>query len=534
MSSPALTTRRDSVREQLRALERPHAGRRTPPPQGQLGASEQTITQLRVACETLGPVFIEFARYLSTRLDMLPRRDCHELAATGATPETRRPADALAVLHAHFGHTADRQFASFTVAPRVVTRWTQQHDAWLSNDMPVVVTIVRPDAQALLDADLPLLSLLAPWLDTPTAALNAAIADFALTLRFRLDQTQLRDGFARLMQHARADGPLDAPRCYPELCSMGVLTAERVEGRSVADALAELTMPGAPGGEPFDPGTVATQLAAAWLRLTISGHAAPFDFDLNDLVLRDGRLVLVGGALEPMTGTEGPLFLKYLLAGAVDDPDAALEWIASEAAPGLAGVPEDSLRRRLRQAVPFRDGEWSGDDRLAERLLVHWRATRAADWDMPAHYLRLYRGIHALSAATTALAPYHDHVLAALHDEQWRIGTAEARNWLDTDKLALTLEGLSRDLVLIPQKLDEILTAAASGRLRITADVPDADERRVARNRTVSLVASLVTLVALTFVLRHVTPAHGSTLEWMAALIVLMVGGWLLIAASRL
>jgi hypothetical protein len=31
-----------------------------------------------------------------------------------------------------------------------------------------------------------------------------------------------------------------------------------------------------------------------------------------------------------------------------------------------------------------------------------------------------------------------------------------------------------------------------------------------------------------------VTPAAGSTLEWMAALIVLMVGGWLLIAASRL
>ena len=532
MASTTPHDRRRSVAEHLRALGRPHSGRRAPPPEGRLGPHERSIERLKAACEDLGPVFTEFGRYLSSRVDLLARRDCLELTATGTRSETRQPADSVAIIRANFGDTAETLFASFDPTPRNVTRWTQQHDAWLSSDAPVIVTIVRPDAPALLDADLPLLSMLAPWLDGPPAAVAAAVADFSLTLRLRLDQTQQRLAFTRLAEHSRAGGPLDAPRCYPDLCSANVLTMERVDGLSLATAIGDGRV--TPLGEAIDPTGVAKQLAAAWVRLAVAGHSALFDFELGDVVLRDGRLVVIGGAIEPMTAAEGPEFLRYLLAGAADDPDGALTWIASEALPGLLGVPEDSLRRRLRQAVPFRDGEWSGDDRLAERLFVHWRATRAAEWDMPTHYLRLYRGVHALSTATTALAPHFDHVLTALQDEQWRLSTVEAQNWLDADRLAIALEGMSRDLVQIPQKLDEILTAAATGRLRITAEVPDADERRVARNRTVALVASLVTLVALTFLLRHVTPAAGSTLEWMAALIVLMVGGWLLISAARL
>lgn len=532
MPSSTLTDRRKVVEEHLRALGRPHAGRRAPPPEGRLGAGEQSIARLRAICEQLGPVFTEFGRYLSSRVDLLPRRDCMELEATGARPETRDAADSAAILRADFGAAPEMVFASFSLTPRVVTRWMQQHDAALSTDTPVIVTIVRPDAGALLDADLPLLPMLAPWLDAPAPAVAAAVEDFSLTLRRRLDQTQQLLAFTRLTKQCGADGLLDAPRCYPEVCSANVLTAARIDGPSLAAAIVDGGVP--PFGDAIDPAGVAKQLAAAWVRLAVSGRSVLFDFDLNDMVLCDGRLVLVGGAVEPMTDTEGPEFLKYLLAGAIDDPDSALDWIATEAIAGPLGLPEDSLRRRLRQAVPFRDGEWSGDDRLAQRLFVHWRATRAADWEMPAHYLRLYRGVHALSAATTTLAPHADHVLNALHDEQWRLGSEEAQSWLDTGRLAIAMEGMARDLVQIPKKLDEILTAAAAGRLRVTAEVSDTGERRVARNRTVSLVASLVTLVALTFLLRHLSPELGSSLEWVAAIVVLLVGGWLLVAASRL
>ena len=57
---------------------------------------------------------------------------------------------------------------------------------------------------------------------------------------------------------------------------------------------------------------------------------------------------------------------RYIDAVAADDPDAAAKWILD--AQGMPEVPnavEEELMRRFRQGVPFRDGEWSGDERLA-------------------------------------------------------------------------------------------------------------------------------------------------------------------------
>jgi hypothetical protein len=226
--------------------------------------------------------------------------------------------------------------------------------------------------------------------------------------------------------------------------------------------------------------------------------------------------------------------LSYLIAAAADDPEGAWTWIATAAEPGATGEAALAVRRRLRQAVPFRDGEWSGDDRLAEHLLVQWRASREAGWKMQTHQLHLYRGIHAISTATARLAPHSDTLLEALHAERLRLGLSEAQRLLDSDALPASLTGMARDLVQLPQRLDDLLTLAAAGRLRIKADVPDAGDRREARNRTVSLVASLVTLVALTFLVQRLAPAYGPQMEWMGAVLVLVVGGWLLASAAHL
>jgi hypothetical protein len=64
--------------------------------------------------------------------------------------------------------------------------------------------------------------------------------------------------------------------------------------------------------------------------------------------------------------------------------------------------------------------------------------------------------------------------------------------------------------------------------------VPDAEEGRRVRNRTVSLVASLVTLVGVSFLVRHLAPAYGADVERIGAVLLLMIGGWLLVAAARL
>src|SRR5688500_17763493 len=86
-----LKRRRRFVEERLREAGRPRLARRSPPPEGRLGADEQPMRRLREALIELGPVFAAFGRYLSSRIDLLPRRECLELAAIGDGAEALPP-----------------------------------------------------------------------------------------------------------------------------------------------------------------------------------------------------------------------------------------------------------------------------------------------------------------------------------------------------------------------------------------------------------------------------------------------------------
>jgi hypothetical protein len=89
-------------------------------------------------------------------------------------------------------------------------------------------------------------------------------------------------------------------------------------------------------------------------------------------------------------------------------------------------------------------------------------------------------------------------------------------------------------MVHFPQKLDEVLTLAAEGRLRVKLDVPDGHGAQHTRNRTVLLVAVLVALTGVASIARHVAPAVGAGADRLAAIVVLLLGGWLLVAAARM
>ncbi len=530
--SADLKRRRRFVEERLREAGRPRLARRFPPPEGRLGADEQPMRRLREALVELGPVFAGFGRYLSSRIDLLARRDCLELAAIGDRGEPLAPSAVSAIITQELGAPPDRQFFAFDEKPRRIRRWTEQHEAWLSPGVPVTVTIVRPDAMSALAFDVPLLPLLAPWLGLADGALAVAVEDFSSSLRQRLDQVQQANALGKLAADVRAGGLFDAPAAYRSHCSESVLTLERVDGVAVDH----------PSDEPSDADAdavasagaarrrLAGQIASAWLRQATVGQVVPFDFDARDVWIVGARLVLTGGSFEAHSAGGRAKFLNYVNAVAVDDPDTAAAWLLGD---GAHSVLEEEVRRRLRQAVPFRDGEWSGEDRLSEQLLVQWRVTRQAGLELPGPQLHIYRGIQAMSVMTAAIAPETDALLEALQDERLRVGFGTVQPLIDPRALPATLDKLLQDMVNLPQKLDEVLTLAADGRLRVKLHVPHDDARRT-KNRTVSLVSGLVVLTAVAFALRHVPVSQVPGLEQAGALFVMVVGLWLLAAAARL
>lgn len=510
------------VEEWLQALGPPRPAHRSPPPEGRLSIDEQPAARLHAALVALGPVFADFGRYLSSRIDLLPRRDCFELAEGEADGHGRdhrdlgEGAEAGAIVREQLDGPSD-PFHEIDPVPRSFRRWTHQHHAQLSTSTPVVVRIVRADADRLLGADLPLLPLLRPWLGMPADTLADAIDDFSRTLRQRLDQRQQALALIALAEDAQAGGTLDAPECYADYCARRILTTARVAGATLADAV--------------DRRAAARRLASGWFRQALRGRVVPFDFDLRDVHVRDGRLVLVDGVFEPQTAAERERFLRYLVAVAADDPDAAWDWIEEAAVPGPGAESAHGLRNRLRQAVPFRDGEWSGDDRLGERLLVQWRTVREAGWKMHAHPLHLYRGIQAVSSAATRLAPDRDILLDALQDERLRLRLSDVQRVMDPCELAAHSDLLLQDLLRLPQRLDDFLTLASEGRGRAKPRDADADEVRRTRNRTVVLLASVGALVGAAFLARHLAPAFGVEIDWIGVILLLIVGGWLLAAA---
>jgi predicted unusual protein kinase regulating ubiquinone biosynthesis (AarF/ABC1/UbiB family) len=358
----------------------------------------------------------------------------------------------------------------------------------------------------------------------------AAIDDFAGTLAVRLDQSVQAASLAAIAADAESLRGFEAPVCYHDHCAPGVLTVARCEGPTLADVIAG-------GDDPAgaDRSALAHRFAGAWLREALGGHVVPFDFTARDVVVLDGeRLVVMAGACEPHSAAGRARFSRYINAVALDDPDAAAAWIVdAPGAPEVTAAAEEELKRRFRQAVPFRDGEWSGDDRLAENLFVQWRAVHEAGWRLVPHHLHVYRGIRAVETVLASLAPDEDVLAAALQDDRLRAGLAGAGQLLDPRAMQARLDLALQEMVGLPQKLDEVLTLAAEGRLRVRLHVPESGGSRAIRHQTILLLAGLVVLTAIASLLRHAVPGAAPVLERLGVVVLLVTGGWLLVIAAR-
>lgn len=526
----ASSDRRRDVEAALSGFSRRGAMRRVAPPEGRLGPGDYPVPRLRATLASLGPVFASFGRYLATRRDLLPRRDWAELALIPNTAPPADPAALTAHLHRQLGAPPSRRFFQFDPRAYDLTLWTERHDAWVAPGVPAVVTVLRPDAADHLDLDLPLLPLLQEYLGIEPIAYADALADFAHTLRVRLDQSVVAGAMASIAGQTEIEA-FAVPTCYGDHCASGVLTTDRWEGYTVAQLFEDRGL-----REDLARPELAKQIAVTWLRQAFAGRLLVYDVESRDIVLRpDGRLMLLGAAFDPLGSSERGRLLRYFAAVAADDPEACASWLLDANAVGQH-PPEldEAVRRRFRQAVPFRDGEWGGDERFAENLIVQWRVAREAGWRFTPAQLHAYRGFGAIAAMTQALAPQDDAVLDAFQDVRLRRGVSNAASMLDPGSLGTRLDTALREMVTLPQKLDEVLTLAAEGRLRVKLQVPESHERRRVRNQTVLVIANLVLFAAIASLVRHVAPEYGPGFERIGVIALAAVGGWLLIVAARL
>jgi len=123
--------------------------------------------RLRLALESLGPVFIKFGQTLSTRRDLLPPGMAEELSKLQDDVPPFEGAEARRLIEAAYGHPLDRFFAEFDEQPLAAASIAQVHVARLhpkpgeSEGREVVVKVLRPDVHARIERDIAVLYRLA-------------------------------------------------------------------------------------------------------------------------------------------------------------------------------------------------------------------------------------------------------------------------------------------------------------------------------------------------------------------------------------
>lgn len=117
--------------------------------------------RLRLALEELGPIFIKFGQVLSTRRDLLPLDIADELAKLQDQVPPFDPAQSQALIEAQLGAKVSEVFARFDAQPLASASVAQVHGAQLKSGEEVVVKVIRPGLEPVIEQDIAWLFLLA-------------------------------------------------------------------------------------------------------------------------------------------------------------------------------------------------------------------------------------------------------------------------------------------------------------------------------------------------------------------------------------
>ncbi|MGQ0334347.1 ubiquinone biosynthesis regulatory protein kinase UbiB [Halomonas elongata] len=195
--------------------------------------------RLRLALETLGPIFVKFGQMLSTRRDLLPPDIADELKRLQDQVPPFPGEQASALVEQELGMSLDDAFARFATEPLASASIAQVHAATLHSGEDVVVKIIRPGIERVMRQDMALLYRLAAVLARVPEARRLrpveVVRDYESTLFDELDLTKEAANTSQLKRNFQNSPLLYVPATHWDLTRHRVMVQERIHGVPVAD-----------------------------------------------------------------------------------------------------------------------------------------------------------------------------------------------------------------------------------------------------------------------------------------------------------
>ncbi len=196
--------------------------------------------RVRLALQSLGPVFIKFGQMLSTRQDLLP----HDIATELAVLQDRvAPFDsdiAQAIIRQAFGlQQIDDLFTEFDPSPLASASIAQVHTAKLKGQ-DVIVKVIRPNIKATIQSDIALMRTVAKTLekllpDGKRLRPVEVVQEYEKTILDELDLTHEAANGMQFKRNFKDSDALYVPTIYSDYSHKNVMVMERVYGTPIAD-----------------------------------------------------------------------------------------------------------------------------------------------------------------------------------------------------------------------------------------------------------------------------------------------------------
>ena len=193
--------------------------------------------RLRLVLEELGPTFIKLGQILSTRPDLVGQSLADEFSKLQSDSPRVPFEDIKAQLEAEFGGAAQvsELFRSIDEVPMAAASMAQVHAAVLADGSDVVLKVLRPGIEDMLEADMEVMGALAEFTEAHFSELGysptAVVHEFRDELRKEIDLLHEAKATRRLHRLFKDDPHIHFPEVHLEQSTHKVLCLQRIKGR---------------------------------------------------------------------------------------------------------------------------------------------------------------------------------------------------------------------------------------------------------------------------------------------------------------
>ena len=196
--------------------------------------------RIRLALEELGPIFVKFGQAISTRRDLLPPDIADELAKLQDAVPPFPAEQARQIIEDAYGESVTEVFERFDSEPLAAASIAQVHTAKLRSGHEVIVKVLRPGVQNLIERDLAVLRMLARladryWEHGKRLRPLEVVEEYEHTILDELDLMREAGNTAQLKRNFKGSDMLYVPEIYWDYCRPDVMVQERIYGTPISD-----------------------------------------------------------------------------------------------------------------------------------------------------------------------------------------------------------------------------------------------------------------------------------------------------------